>query len=324
MKIWMGILALLSVFACAPNAGPTAELGALELGLTSDADGTSYRLTRATFALEGPVSERFEPGDEDVLTRTLPVGSYKLTLEPDFELTRLSGDTLSVVMAKLVSQNPVEVVIAPGITTPVVLRFELEGSTDVPGAKGKLSITLSVSERSESDAGSLDACTSGLRITELDYDQVSADEGEFVEVLNAADCVADLAQVAIEFVNGGDGTAYLRVPLARAANTLAAGARLVLADEAVRATLPVGTPSIALSEDLQNGAPDAVRLVASDLVIDALSYEGIVAGASEGQPAPTDEGEGGLSRCPDDQDASDNALDFRLTTPTPGLANACG
>jgi hypothetical protein len=299
-------------------------VGSLELALTNDVAGNSYRLARASFTLEGTISEKFEAGNEDVLTREVPVGRYTLQLASDFQLARMDGDVPVPIVAKLVSQNPLEIAIAPGITTPVVLRFEIEGGVDAPSSKGTLTIGVSVSEASDADAGQPGACTEGLRITELDYDQVGADESEFIEVLNAADCVADLAQVALELVNGGDNTAYARIALARAANTLPAGARLVIADEPVRVGLPAEVASVALGEDLQNGAPDAVRLVIGEAVIDAVSYEGVVMGAGEGSSAPSDEGEGALSRCPDDQDASDNALDFRLTTPTPGAANACG
>jgi hypothetical protein len=215
-----------------------------------------------------------------------------------------------------------DVLIAPGITTPVVLRFALLDGTETRAGTGQLGIHLAVGE---DDAGVVpsDACVDGLRITELDYDQAGADDAELVEIVNAAPCDAVLADVLLELINGGDGQAYARIPLSRAGERLAPRSRLVVADESVRAALPEGVLSCALTQDLQNGAPDAVRLVAGARVLDAVSYEGIVASAAEGQSAPSDEGEGALARCPDLSDVGDNAADFVVTSPTPGRENVC-
>jgi hypothetical protein len=159
--------------------------------------------------------------------------------------------------------------------------------------------------------------TGTLVINEIDYDQVGADTGGFVEIANAGSSAATLDGIALVLVNGGDGTEYARVALT---GSLAAGAYLQVDVEA------------------QNGAPDGVALIdtASKALLDALSYEGEIAAATiDGQTYDLVEGtaldaavadsntvDGSLSRIPDKQDGNDAASDWEFTaTKTPGAAN---
>ena len=100
-------------------------------------------------------------------------------------------------------------------------------------------------------------------INEVDYDQVGADTGGFVEIANTGTAAAALDGTALVLVNGGDGTEYGRKALT---GTLAAGAKLVV------------------DVDPQNGAPDGLALVdtAKDTLLDALSYEGAIHTATIG------------------------------------------
>ena len=82
-----------------------------------------------------------------------------------------------------------------------------------------------------------------LVINEVDYDQVGADDGGFVEIANTGTAAATLTGTALVLVNGGDGTEYSRKALT---GTLAAGAKLVV------------------DVDPQNGAPDGLALVDTD------------------------------------------------------------
>jgi lamin tail-like protein/collagen triple helix repeat protein len=158
---------------------------------------------------------------------------------------------------------------------------------------------------------------STLVINEIDYDQVGADSGGFVEIANTGNSAATLDGIALVLVNGGDGTEYARVPLT---GTLAAGGYLKVDIEA------------------QNGAPDGVALVdtASKALLDALSYEGeITAATIDGQSYNLVEGtalaatvvdsntvDGSLSRLPDKADTNNAASDWAFTaTKTPGAAN---
>ena len=154
-------------------------------------------------------------------------------------------------------------------------------------------------------------------INEIDYDQVGADTGGFVEIANKGTSSATLDGIALVLVNGGDGTEYARVPLT---GSLAAGAYLQVDIEA------------------QNGAPDGVALIdtASKALLDAFSYEGeITAATIDGQTYNLVEGtalaatvvdsntvDGSLSRIPDKQDTNNAASDWAFTqTKTPGAAN---
>ena len=155
-----------------------------------------------------------------------------------------------------------------------------------------------------------------LVLNEIDYDQVGADSGGFVEIFNAGEGSADLTGVALVLVDGGTGNEYLRRALT---GTLAAGAYL------------------AVEVDAQNGAPDGVALIgAGGGLLDALSYEGAIEAATIGGatynlvegtllPAATADSNtvaGSLSRIPNGSDTNDAATDWAFTaTVTQGAAN---
>jgi len=161
------------------------------------------------------------------------------------------------------------------------------------------------------------AGTARLVINEVDYDQVGADAGGFVEIANTGTAAATLDGIALVLVNGGDAAEYGRKTLT---GSLAAGAKFVI------------------DVDLQNGAPDGVALIDSgkDVLLDALSYEGAITTATigtkvfdlvEGTMLPIDVADsntvdGSLSRIPDGSDTGNAAADWSFTTtPTPGAAN---
>jgi hypothetical protein len=156
-----------------------------------------------------------------------------------------------------------------------------------------------------------------LVLNEIDYDQVGADAGGFVELYNAGLGPADLEGLAVVFVDGANGSEYRRRPLSGA---LAAGAYRVV------------------QVDAQNGSPDGIALYDTRFegVIDALSYEGAIERAFigafahtlvEGTALPPSVADsntvaGSLSRIPNGSDTGDAATDWAFTrTPTPGAAN---
>ena len=160
-------------------------------------------------------------------------------------------------------------------------------------------------------------------INEIDYDQPSTDAAEFVEIKNTGAGATALGGVTLELVNGSGGTVYRSIALP--ATTLAAGDFFVVCADAgatPNCDLDV-TPDTNL---IQNGAPDAARLVFEGAVLDAVSYEGAVAGAVEGLGAVGDSGATGadflgISRVPDGVDTDDNSADFALVCITPGTGN---
>lgn len=154
-----------------------------------------------------------------------------------------------------------------------------------------------------------------LVINEVDYDQVGTDAGGFVEIHNAGNAAADLSNVDLVAVNGGDNAEYAREQLT---GTLAAGGHLAIAIE------------------LQNGAPDGLALLEGSTLLDALSYEGGITAATvggqtynlvEGTVLPTGVEDsnavaGSLIRNPDGKDTNDAASDWAFTTTlTRGAAN---
>jgi hypothetical protein len=154
-----------------------------------------------------------------------------------------------------------------------------------------------------------------LVINEVDYDQVGTDADGFVEIHNAGDAAADLTDVDLVAVNGGDSAEYAREQLT---GTLAAGGYLVVAIE------------------LQNGAPDGLALLEGTTLRDALSYEGAITAATiggqtynlvEGTVLPTSVEDsntvaGSLIRNPNGRDTNDAASDWAFTTTiTRGAAN---
>lgn len=192
--------------------------------------------------------------------------------------------------------------------------------TTVGGERGVLQVSQTaggdVTFRCHADTPPPPPADDRLVINEVDYDQVGADSGGFVELYNAGAADATLDGLTLAFVDGSDGAEYGRRALS---GTLAAGAFLVLGVE------------------LQNGAPDGVALIEEGAarLIDALSYEGeiraaLIGGATfdlvEGTPtsaADSNTVTGSLSRIPNGRDTDDAAADWAFSSsPTPGVANA--
>lgn len=155
-----------------------------------------------------------------------------------------------------------------------------------------------------------------LVLNEVDYDQVGADSGGFVEIYNAGASERDLTGAALVLVDGGTGAEYQRRALS---GTLAPGAYLVVA------------------LDPQNGAPDGVALLSpGGALLDALSYEGAIETAVIGEQtyslvegtvlpasvADSNTAAGSLARIPNGRDTNDAATDWVFTaTVTEGAAN---
>ncbi|MEO6690458.1 MAG: lamin tail domain-containing protein [Dokdonella sp.] len=178
----------------------------------------------------------------------------------------------------------------------------------------------------------------GLVINEIDYDNVGTDSMEFVELFNSSANTIDLSSLALVFINGIGSVEYARYAIGTA-GMLGAGQYFVLHSPAL--TVPMGVPHIAFpvsDSNIQNGSPDGIVLVdiASQRVLDALSYEGSISAAViTGFPdtynlvhgtayAGADSNTTTLSliRSPDGTSTNDDVLDWKLTsTPTPGAAN---
>lgn len=266
----------------------------------------------------GPATTTLAPGTTGTLTVTLdlpaPAGGTSVTL------ATTAGGTLPTML----------LIAADALSADVVFTA---GSM---GAMATITATLGADLRTAM-VRVTDAPVGSLVINELDYDQVGADTGEFIEIYNGGLTPADLSSVVLVMVNGSTSREYARVALS---GTLAPGAYAVVANAAV--TLPAGMMRFAIANDtLQNGAPDGVALIntASGTMIDALCYEGSMMAATitgvtgtvslvEGTVLATTVADSNtmpnsLARVPNGTDTDDANTDWRLSaTPTPGAANA--
>ena len=162
-----------------------------------------------------------------------------------------------------------------------------------------------------------------LVINEVDYDQPSTDASEFLELKNDSSVAIDLDPYTVELVNGSGGGVYGAFDLP--AVSLAGGDYFVICANAST----VANCDLDVSPDtnlIQNGSPDGIRLILAGATVDAVSYEGDTAGATEGSGAglvdTAAEGES-ISRCPDGSDTDVNNADFSLRASSPGAANTC-
>ena len=170
------------------------------------------------------------------------------------------------------------------------------------------------------------AASTSLVINEVDYDQVGTDAAEFLELKNVSGAPIDLDSYRVELVNGASGGSVVYLTFDLPAVMLAAGDYYVIcANAATTANCDQDvTPETNL---IQNGDPDALRLMQGTTTVDALSYGGSVPGATEGSGTGLDDiadGNDSLSRCADGADSDVNNVDFSLRALSPGAANVCG
>jgi hypothetical protein len=122
---------------------------------------------------------------------------------------------------------------------------------------------------------------STLIINEVDYDQISTDAAEYIEIYNASGTILSLAGLKVSLVNGATNVPYQTIDLG-ASGQLAIGQYLIIAGAGV--TVPTSAKRVNplwSSDQVQNGAPDGIAIIddVTHTVIDALSYEGEVTAA---------------------------------------------
>jgi predicted ribosomally synthesized peptide with SipW-like signal peptide len=172
------------------------------------------------------------------------------------------------------------------------------------------------------------SCLAGhLVINEVDYDQPSNDNTEFIEIKNISSSPINLGDYSIRLMNGGVNPAaeYKRIDLPDI--TLAAGNYYVVCGNSASTSNCDLDVSVLNTDLIQNGSPDAIALYndATDVIIDTLSYEGDVSGYTEGTGVITGDNTAawmGLSRWPDGVDTNNNNTDFSLRCISPGNANS--
>jgi len=178
------------------------------------------------------------------------------------------------------------------------------------------------------DSGCTAAQAGGvLVINEIDYDQPSADEAEFVELYNRGGSAIDLGDYDLVLINGSGGGASIYQRFALSGSLAGGGYYVVCAN-------PAPTPNCDLdvspdSNLIQNGSPDAAAVLftggAQDGVADAVSYEGSVPGYTETDGSSLEDSFGddfvGISRFPNGADSDVNNVDLSQRCITPGREN---
>jgi hypothetical protein len=160
------------------------------------------------------------------------------------------------------------------------------------------------------------AASAATVISEALYDASGSDNGGvFVELFGTPGAVLD--GLALEGVNGGDGSVYLTLPLT---GVIPGDGVFVVADDSGDGTTLVGNSDLVVNMDFQNG-PDSIVLRDGTTILDALGY-GDFSGAvfaGEGNAAADAPAGSSLARLDPLVDTNDNLSDFTvLESPTPG------
>lgn len=183
---WLVALGLTALLACGDL--PQAPVGQLRLGLSSGIGEKHYRLTHATFAIEGAAELTLDSDDDptsDVVQRALPEGGYSVRLLDGWQLERASSGLGEPVAAELSSGNPLPFSISPGELTTVTFQFRTLGDEgSEPGADGEVRIAIEVDG----------AATPHVIFSELMKNpEVMPDaDGEWLELYNAGSAAVDL------------------------------------------------------------------------------------------------------------------------------------
>jgi hypothetical protein len=129
----------------------------------------------------------------------------------------------------------------------------------------------------------------------------------------------DLSGWSLVGINGGDGQAYQSIALDGL--VMPEDGIFVIATAAANSALALQRDFIA-NVDWQNG-PDAVQLLFDGSIMDALQYgDAGIFNAGEGMFATDITGSVSLSRDLFGTDTNDNAIDFTVSDPTPGVGPA--
>jgi hypothetical protein len=178
-----------------------------------------------------------------------------------------------------------------------------------------------------------------LVINEVDYNQPSTDNDEYIEIYNPSVAAVSLTGKQILLINGSNGAVYETYDLGT--GSLPAGGYLVIASGNV--SVPAGVTKILFTkaaDNIQNGDPDGVALIdnSAHTLIDALSYGGAMTSVdlpgfaasvslAEGTALPattidSTTAPAALCRSPNGQDTDDAATDWKVcTTLSVGAAN---
>ena len=297
---------------------------AASVTLTATYDGTMLTAAvRVLGAAELPSTVTLTPA-----TANLAVGGT-LTMTVTIDLPApVAGTVVSVTL------NPATAGAVP--PTVVIPSGQLTATFDYVDASMVSSVDVTATLGGSNDTSTItlvNSTSDHLVINEIDYDQLDADTGEYIEIYNGTGAPVSLAGVGVIVVNGGasGGPAeYARFDLSTAGTSIPADGYLLIRNAGVAAS---GALTVTLPDNsLQNGPNDGIVLVVGGAAVDAIAYEGSLAAMSltgvtgtvtftNLALTDTNTGTQSLSRSPNGVD-TDAAGDWVLATSgTPGTAN---
>lgn len=161
-------------------------------------------------------------------------------------------------------------------------------------------------------------------INEIDYDQPGVDAAEFIELYNTSSSNISLDGYSLDLINGNNNSSYRSIDLT--GFDIGSSSYFVICND-TSLTINCNYDFTNSTGWMQNGAPDAVALYNEFGLIDSLSYEGEMAGFTEGSVLTVTDSNAeimSISRLPNGADSNNNNFDFQSGCITPGLQNMSG
>jgi large repetitive protein len=310
--------AVIPVTAVLANATPvtvTAQLGAQMVSSQ----------VRVLGAAEAPQSVTLSPAESAVAIG----GTVQFTVTLDIPALVNTQVQLAVVPANA-GTLPAQVTV-PANQISATFTYQNQA------AMGSATVSATFNGNTSSATVTVSTGANHLVINEVDYDQPSTDNAEFIEIHNPTGAAISLAGVHVILVNGSNGQIYDTIDLSPAGSLPSKG-YLVIAGANV--TVPASAIKLDpgwVTDRIQNGSPDGIALVdtTSNTLLDALSYEGSMTSVDlpglpgvslvEGTAATASDATpfaGSMCRSPDGQDTDNANADWaQCATPSAGVAN---
>jgi hypothetical protein len=133
----------------------TADIGTVNLPLTTETNGVSFRLNKAQFTITGATLANprvvTPPADTPIDQEMLPTGSYSALLRPGWVLERKGTEANAIfqaVTATLITPNPVPFAVTKGGVTNVFFGFATSAG-EVALGQGEADLRISVQDCTE-------------------------------------------------------------------------------------------------------------------------------------------------------------------------------
>jgi len=165
-----------------------------------------------------------------------------------------------------------------------------------------------------------------ILINEIDYDQISTDTAEFIELFNTGTERVNLDNYRLDLFNGTSSSIQIYNSFDLTGYSLAASSYFVICGSS-SAVANCNFDTGKSSNMIQNGASDGIALYHDNTLIDGVTYEGVISGITEGSAgALADQNSDIMSigRLLNSQDTNSNAADFEHGCITPGATNIAG